>query len=89
MIGASEFDRSRKILVPSSVRRASRTLDLANQLVEADDLVSYAAPNFLAEVRKRAVNDPRFGQQWHLDNTGQPNGIAGEDVRALGAWAEG
>lgn len=74
--GASEFDRSRKILVPSSVRRASRTLDLANQLVEADDLVSYAAPNFLAEVRKRTVNDPQFGQQWHLDNTGQPNGIA-------------
>jgi subtilisin family serine protease len=88
LIGGSEFDRSRKTLVPSSVRRASRTLDLANQLVEADDLVSYAAPNFLAEVRKRTVNDPRFGQQWHLDNTGQQNGIAGEDVRALGAWAK-
>src|SRR5688572_14494107 len=88
VIGTSEFDRSRKILVPSSVRRASRTLDLANQLVEADDLVSYAAPNFLAEVRKRAVNDPQFGQQWHLDNTGQPNGSAGEDVRALAAWAK-
>ena len=86
--GASEFDRSRKILVPSSVRRASRTLDLANRLVEADDLVTYAAPNFLAEVRKGTVNDPQFGQQWHLDNTGQPNGIAGEDVRALGAWAK-
>jgi subtilisin family serine protease len=86
--GASEFDRSRKILVPSSVRRASRTLDLANQLVAADDLVSYAAPNFLAEVRKGTVNDPQFGQQWHLDNTGQPSGIAGEDVRALGAWAK-
>ena len=88
VIGTSEFDRSRKILVPSSVRRASRTLDLANQLVEADDLVSYAAPNFLAEVRKRTLNDPQFGRQWHLDNTGQPNGIAGEDVRALAAWAK-
>jgi subtilisin family serine protease len=86
--GASEFERSRKILVPSSVRRASRTLDLANQLVEADDVVSYAAPNFLAEVKKRTVNDPQFRHQWHLDNTGQPSGIAGEDVGALRAWAK-
>jgi subtilisin family serine protease len=88
MVGTSEFDRTRKILVPSSIRRASRTLDLANQLVEADDLVTYAAPNFLAEVRKRAVNDPQFPEQWHLDNTGQANGLAGQDAGALGAWAK-
>jgi subtilisin family serine protease len=85
--GTSEFDTARKILVPTSVRRASRSLDLANQLVEADDVVAYAAPNFLAEVRKRSVNDPRFPAQWHLDNTGQPNGTKLNDVRALGAWA--
>jgi subtilisin family serine protease len=85
--GTSEFDPTRKVLVPTTLRRASRTLDLANQLVEADDLVAFAAPNFLAEVRKRAVNDPRFPAQWHLDNTGQANGIALNDVRALGAWA--
>ena len=71
---------------PTSVRRASRTLDLANRLVEADDVVAYAAPNFLAEVRKRTVNDPQFAAQWHLDNTGQNGGTALQDVRALGAW---
>ena len=85
--GTSEFDPSRKILVPTSLRRASRSLDLANQLVEADDVVAFAAPNFLAEVRKGQVNDPRFPGQWHLDNRGQANGIALNDVRALGAWA--
>lgn len=84
--GTSEFDAKRKILVPASVRRASRTLDLANQLLEADDVVAYAAPNFLAEVQKRAVNDPEFAAQWHLHNTGQGNGTKANDVRALGAW---
>jgi subtilisin family serine protease len=87
ILGTSEFDVSRKILVPTSVRRASRSLDLANQLAEADDVVAFAAPNFLAEVRKGDVNDPRFPAQWHLDNTGQGNGIALNDVRARGAWA--
>jgi subtilisin family serine protease len=85
--GPSEFDPTRQIVVPKSVRRASRTLDLANQLIEADDLVTFAAPNFLAEVRKHVVNDPLFRQQWHLDNTGQRGGIALQDARALGAWA--
>ena len=84
--GRSEFDPARHIVVTSSVRRASRSLDLANRLVEADDVVAYAAPNFLAEVRKRSVNDPQFAAQWHLDNTGQNSGTALQDVRALAAW---
>lgn len=84
--GGSEFDPARQIVVPTSVRRASRTLDLANQLVAADDIITYAAPNFLAEVRKGAVNDPQFKAQWHLDNTGQNGATAMQDVRALAAW---
>ena len=86
LAGRSEFDPTRHIVVPSSLRRASRTLDLANRLVEAEDVVAYAAPNFLAEVRKRSVNDPQFAAQWHLDNTGQNGGTALQDVRAVDAW---
>ena len=88
LVGRSEFDPTRHIVVPSSVRRASRALDLANRLVEAEDVVAYAAPNFLAEVRKRSINDPRFASQWHLDNTGQGGGTALQDVRALAAWRQ-
>lgn len=32
-------------------------------------------------------NDPLLPQQWHLHNTGQAGGRAGEDVRALAAWS--
>ena len=31
-------------------------------------------------------NDTYFSDQWHLENTGQDNGVAGEDVNITGAW---
>ena len=31
-------------------------------------------------------NDTYFSEQWHLENTGQDNGVAGEDVNITGAW---
>jgi subtilisin family serine protease len=86
VVRASEFDPTRHIVTTVSVQRASRALDLANQLAEADDVVEFAAPNFLAEVTKPSVNDPRFERQWHLRNTGRGGGTAHEDVDAAGAW---
>ncbi len=31
-------------------------------------------------------NDPEIGYQWHLQNTGQNNGIPGADIEAAKAW---
>ncbi|RJU88420.1 MAG: hypothetical protein DWC02_01615 [Candidatus Poseidoniales archaeon] len=31
-------------------------------------------------------NDSYFTDQWHLQNTGQENGVSGEDVNITGAW---
>ena len=31
-------------------------------------------------------NDPYYSDQWHLENTGQDNGVSGEDVNITGAW---
>jgi Subtilase family len=86
LVGHSEFDARRQTLVPTSMRRSSRTLDLANQLVAADDVIAFAAPNFLAQIRKGSVNDPLFATQWHLDNRGQGKGMPLQDARAIGAW---
>ncbi|MBK8915682.1 MAG: S8 family serine peptidase [Phycisphaerales bacterium] len=33
-----------------------------------------------------APNDPDFGLQWALDNTGQSGGLAGADIKARDAW---
>src|SRR5690554_4828693 len=42
---------------------------------------------FLPDPRAPASGtDPFFTSQWHLDNTGQSGGTAGEDLRVAGAW---
>jgi subtilisin family serine protease len=49
--------------------------------------VEYAEPNF--KVRPQAIappNDPKFGDQWALNNTGQLGGTAGADIDALNGW---
>jgi hypothetical protein len=52
-----------------------------------DPRVIWAEPNFLSEVRKNLVpNDTFFGQQWHLDNTGQGGGAADADSDVKEAW---
>jgi subtilisin family serine protease len=33
-------------------------------------------------------NDPMFGEQWSLQNTGQSGGTTGADMCALGAWSK-
>jgi len=64
----------------------------ANALVTAQILhdtgqFEWAEPNFIREYQKSAIpNDPRFGQQWHLNNTGQGGGLFGADVEASSAW---
>ena len=36
-----------------------------------------------------SYSDPLFGCQWHLDNTGQGQGTAGEDINVTEVWAGG
>ena len=36
-----------------------------------------------------SFDDPLHGCQWHLDNTGQLNGTAGEDINVLDVWTSG
>jgi subtilisin family serine protease len=48
--------------------------------------VEFAEPNFLISKDDIVSNDPRFGEQWALRNTGQNAGQFGSDVNAIGAW---
>ncbi|WP_341250022.1 S8 family serine peptidase [Euzebya pacifica] len=52
--------------------------------VDGIDLVEPDWPVRLAALP--APDDPRFGDQWGLANTGQAGGTAGADVDALEAW---
>ncbi|MBI3473425.1 MAG: S8 family serine peptidase, partial [Candidatus Solibacter usitatus] len=86
VVTRNEF-HPRQYLVTLQAGGEARTLELANKLA-ADELVEFAAPNFVSEHRKLAEpNDPLFPSQWHLHNTGRGGGKPGEDVGAPAAWA--
>jgi len=47
----------------------------------------YAEPQFLEHIPGRvSPTDPDYGEQWHLNNTGQDGGTAGADISAEEAW---
>jgi RHS repeat-associated protein len=48
--------------------------------------VQFAEPNFLIAKEDVNPNDPRFQEQWALNNTGQDSGQFGSDIRARSAW---
>jgi subtilisin-like proprotein convertase family protein len=68
------------------VKNPKDTLAIANKYQESS-LTEFATPNFLSEVKKAALtNDEFINEQWHLHNTGQVNGLKGEDIKAKDAW---
>ena len=49
--------------------------------------IEAACPQIELDREPRWVpNDPRFGDQWHLQNTGLTSGTTGEDANLTGAW---
>ena len=83
--------RQRALRGESGVEKLSLTsgMDLDNavwQLMQ-DPAVELAEPNFLIahDQLDTTPNDPRFGEQWALKNTGQ-TGQFGADIEASSAW---
>jgi len=64
----------------TSLARATSTLLAAAQF---ESLVPLFARQ---QFGRAAPNDPLFVDQWHLQNTGQSGGTAGQDVNIVDAW---
>ena len=68
----------------SSVGR--NALNRTNTLRDSQ-FVEWVAPNFYQNWQKFFTpNDPRFGNLWHLNNTGQSGGVVDADVDMPQAW---
>ncbi len=66
--------------------RGPDALAVVNQLAGHEQL-NWAAPNFYQNWQKMAIpNDPRFSNQWHLNNTGQGGGLVDADSDIPEAW---
>ncbi len=50
-----------------------------------DPRVEFAEPDYLVRL-ERTPDDPRFAEQWALQNTGQTGGTPGADVRGPRGW---
>jgi subtilisin family serine protease len=70
--------------------------EVAEEYRKMSDLVLYAEPNYeikidIEQPRIKLVdelipNDPLFGEQWALNNTGQNGGKSGADIKILKTW---
>jgi len=64
----------------------SEAPNLFSQQIE-NGVIEAAYPLVENDMQPRWVpNDPKFSDQWHLQNTGQTGGTSGEDVNITGAW---
>jgi subtilisin family serine protease len=66
------------------------TVPEAIQSFERQPGVAYAEPNYLRELRSKTPNDPRFGDLWGQNNTGQSvnnvSGTSDADMDLPEAW---
>lgn len=58
--------------------------EIANLIYESK-LVDWCHPNFFVPITNYQ-NDPLYGQQYYLKNTGQFGGVPGIDINVEGAW---
>jgi subtilisin family serine protease len=61
------------------------TVPQAVEQLQRSGLVVYAEPDYFLK-KQLAPNDPSYGIYWHLKNTGQSFGVAGNDINAEVAW---
>ena len=59
----------------------------ASEALQGDPRFLLAEPVLLEHIDERASpDDPRYAEQWHLNNTGQGGGVPAADIRAEQAW---
>src|SRR5258708_1654667 len=62
------------------------TRDLPSVVSIMGNVVTAPLQNVSLGVSSVSPNDPSFGSQWDLNNTGQNGGTAGADIHATQAW---
>jgi subtilisin family serine protease len=79
------YDRFRINLwqLPQSTDNSS--LEQLLTKLRRDPAVEWAEPNY-RRYPQELPDDPMFGSQWHLENTGQSGGTPGADIHAAEAW---
>lgn len=84
--GVLDYSRNAGVVYRVASQRALDSIAIANALYESG-LAEFAHPDFsIVRVPFAATNDALFGNQWHLDSTGQAGAKPDADVDAPEAW---
>jgi len=62
------------------------SIPLLQQSLEAGEIESFSPLVEKQQHARLAPDDTEFDEQWHLKNTGQTNGLSGEDVNVTSTW---
>ena len=63
-----------------------KSVALLQQSLEAGEIESFSPLLEKKQEPRLSPNDTEFSEQWHLENTGQTNGLSGEDVNVTSTW---
>lgn len=65
--------------------QTNQQLEASFEVITAEQMLPYQ----LVTYQQPTLDDPLYPDQWHLNNTGQFGGAAGNDISVPEAWAEG
>ena len=71
------------------LRSRSKNIEAVIRQLARRGEVLYAEPNYVVHASAAPTNDPKFGELWGLQNTGQGTipGTPGADIKAVNAWS--
>jgi hypothetical protein len=86
LVATAQLEYATNPGVAYRVPHGADPLAIANGLASSG-LVEFAIPDFqLRRVPNAGTNDPLYGDQWHLENTGQNGAKVDADIDVEGAW---
>jgi subtilisin family serine protease len=93
LVAIDDLDNASAETVAAQYSRLSGLVKYAepNYEIKLDDPTGFSASDALlreSEPNVNKPNDPMFGEQWALDNSGQNGGKAKADISAILAWAK-
>lgn len=79
------------IVIPQNIGAFVNAVTVSSDAAESNQANNASSINISVEESSSTFlwNDPLFENQWHFENTGQGNGLAGADINVVPVWQQG